>query len=56
MRKKKEVNGIPVEDILTSNVIKNLNQDDTNTIIGNMSNINETNKFYSGIKSLRLHR
>ena len=53
---KKEVNGIPVEDILTSNVIKNLNQDDTNTIIGNMSNINETNKFYSGIKSLRLHR
>lgn len=53
---KKEVNGIPVEDILTSNVVKNLSQDDTNTIIGNMDNINTSNKFYDGIKRLRLHR
>lgn len=53
---KKEINGIPVNDILTSNVIKNLGQDDVNTIIGNMRNINSENKYYNGVKQLRLHR
>lgn len=53
---KKEINGIPVNDILTSNVIKNLGQDDVNTIIGNMRNINFENKYYNGVKQLRLHR
>lgn len=53
---KKEMNGIPVADILTSNVIKNLSQDDINTIIGNMSNVNSNNKFYDGIKRLTLRR
>lgn len=53
---KKEVNGIPVQDTLTSNVIKNLGQDDINTIIGNMQNVSSTNKYYDGIKRLRLSR
>lgn len=53
---KKEINGIPVRDILTSNVIKNLGQDDINTIIGNMENIDSCNKYYQGIKRLRLNR
>lgn len=53
---KKEINGIPTEDILTSNVIKNLTQDDVNVIIGNMENISSDNKFYNGVKRLRLGR
>lgn len=53
---KKEINGILVEDILTSNVVKNLGQDDVNTIIGNMQNVSSDNKFYDGIKRLRLSR
>ena len=53
---KKEINGIPVEDILTSNVIKNLGQDDVNTIMGNMKNINSSNKYYDGIRRLKLGR
>lgn len=53
---KKDQNGLSVEDILTSNVVKNLSQDDVNTVIGNMSNINSSNKFYSGVKQLVLRR
>ena len=53
---KKEINGIPVQDTLTSNVVKNLGQDDVNTIIGNMQNISSDNKYYVGIKRLRLSR
>ena len=53
---KKDINNIPIKDILTSNVIKNLSQDDLNTIIGNMNNINSTNKYYSAVKQLRLNR
>jgi len=53
---KKEQNGIPVKDILTSNVVKNLSQDDVNTIIGNMSDVPSSNKFYSGVKQLVLRR
>ena len=53
---KKDQRGIPVNDILTSNVVKNLSQDDVNTVIGNMSDINSSNKFYSGIKQLVLRR
>ena len=53
---KKEINGIPVQDILTSNVVKNLGQDDVNSIIGNMQNISSSNKYYAGIKRLRLSR
>ena len=53
---KKEINGIPVQYILTSNVIKNLGQDDVNTIIGNMQNVSSSNKYYDGIKRLKLSR
>ena len=53
---KKEINGIPVDIILTSNVIKNLGQDDVNTIIGNMENVSSNNKYYDGIKHLKLGR
>lgn len=53
---KKEINGIPVEDILTSNVIKNLGQDDVNTIVGNMRDINTSNKYLEGVKQLTLRR
>ena len=53
---KKELNGLPIEDILTSNVIKNLGQDDVNTIVGNMRDINSSNKFLEGVKQLTLRR
>ena len=53
---KKELNKIPVPDILTSNVVKNLGQDDLNMIIGNMQNINSSNIYYQGLKSLKLSR
>lgn len=53
---KKEINGIPVEDILTSNVIKNLGQDDVNTIVGNMRDINSSNKYLEGVKRLTFRR
>lgn len=53
---KKEINGIPVEDILTSNIVKNLGQDDVNTIIGNMTDVSSENKYFEGIKHLRLRR
>ena len=51
---KKEINNIPVELTLTSDVIKNLNNDDLNIILGNMSNIDSSNKYYSKAKTLRL--
>ena len=50
------MNGIPVEDILTSNVVKNLGQDDVNTIVGNMRDINSSNKYLEGVKRLTLRR
>ena len=53
---KKEINGIPIETILRANVIRNLGQDDLNTIIGNMDNINEDNKYYRKVKTLRLEK
>lgn len=53
---KKHINNLPVEDILTSNVVKNLGQDDLNTLIGSMNGINESNKYYAGVKRLRLGR
>lgn len=53
---KKEINGTPVNKTLTSNVVKGLNQDDVNSIIGNMNNINSNNKYYDGLKKLTLRR
>ena len=53
---KKDINGIPVELTLTSNVIKHLGQDDINTIIGNMRGVPSENKYFDGIKRLRLNR
>ena len=53
---KKEINGIPVDIILTSNVVKNLGQDDVNTIIGNMENVSSSNTYYYGIRRLKLGR
>lgn len=51
---KKEINGIPIETILRVNVIRNLNQDDLNIILGNMQNIDANNKYYETIKTLKL--
>ena len=53
---KSEHHDISVEKILRKSVIKNLGQDDINMIVGNMENINESNKYYEGIKQLRLMR
>lgn len=53
---KSENHDISVEKILRKSVIKNLGQDDINMIVGNMENINESNKYYEGIKQLRLMR
>ena len=53
---KNEINGIPVEDTLESIVIKNLRQDDVDTIIGNMEDINPKNKYFDGIKRIRLRK
>ncbi len=53
---RKEINGVPVEDTLTINVVKNLSQDDINTIIGNMKEISSNNKYYKGLKNLKLER
>ena len=53
---KKEINGIPVEDTLKSCVVKNLRQDDVDTIIGNMENISPKNKYFDGLKRLKLRK
>ena len=53
---KKEINGIPIETILRTNVIRNLGQDDLNTLLGSMSNIDISNKYYSAVKTLKLGR
>ena len=53
---KKEINNFPVEQTLRTNVIRNLGQDDVNTIIGNMENISSRNKYYDGIKKLVLRK
>lgn len=53
---KKDINGLPVEDILTSNVIKHLRQDDVNAILGNIHDLSDDNKYYDGIKRLKLGR
>ncbi len=51
---KKDVNGFPVEQILRTNVVRNLSQDDLNTIIGNMQGVRSGNKYYDGVRRLRL--
>ena len=53
---KKEINNFPVEQTLRTNVVRNLGQDDVNTIISNMENINSRNKYYDGIKKLVLRK
>ena len=53
---KKEINQFPVEQILRTNVVRNLGQDDVNTIIGNMTKIPAKNKYYEGLKKLVLRR
>lgn len=53
---RKEINGIPIEIILRTNVIKNLGQDEINTIIGSMKNINQKNKYYKELKTLKLDK
>ncbi len=54
---KKEINNIPVETILRSNVVKNLKQDDVNLLIGSMANhINPDNKYYIALKELEVGR
>ena len=51
---KKEINGIPTEEILKVNIVRNLGQDDLNTILGNMRNIDSYNKYYAQAKTLKL--
>ena len=51
---KKEINGIPTEEILKVNVVRNLGQDDLNTILGNMRNIDSYNKYFEKAKTLKL--
>lgn len=53
---KKEINGIPVENILRTNIIRNLGQDDLNTLLGSMKNISSSNKYYKTAKTLKLVR
>ena len=53
---KKHVNNFPVELILRTNIVRNLGQDDVNTIIGNMRNVPNSNKYMDGIKKLTLTR
>ena len=53
---KKAANNFPVEQILRTNVVRNLGQDDLNSIIGNMTNISRGNRFHEGVKQLRLTR
>ena len=53
---KKEICNFPVDQILRTNVVRNLGQDDVNTIIGNMTNISANNKYYEGLKQLVLRR
>ena len=49
---RKEMNGISPREILLSNVVKNLNQDDLNTILGQMKECSKQNKFYRELTSL----
>ena len=51
---KKEINGVPVERILRTNIVRNLDQDDLNSILGNMNNIRADNKYFSAAKSLKI--
>jgi len=54
---KKEVNHIPIETILRSNVVKNLKQDDVNLLIGCMASyINLDNPYYQALKELDIGR
>ena len=53
---KKHVNNFPVELILRTNIVRNLGQDDVNTIIGNMRNVPNSNRYMDGIKKLTLTR
>lgn len=51
---KKHINNIPKEDILTSNVIKNLTDDDLYMIVHGMKNINEdTNSYYKVLRKMK---
>ena len=49
---RKEMNGISPREILLSNVVKNLNQDDLNTILGQMKECSKQNKFYRELTNL----
>lgn len=50
---KKEINGFSPETILRVNVIRNLSQDDLNTILGNMDNL-KNNKYYDTCRKLTI--
>ena len=50
---KKEINGFSPETILRVNVIRNLSQDDLNTILGNMDNL-KNNKYYDACRKLTI--
>ncbi len=48
----KRNNGISPREILLSNVVKNLNQDDLNTILVQMKECSKQNKFYRELTNL----
>jgi len=53
---KKEINNIPTETILRTNIVRNLGQDDWNTLLGSMRNVPSNNKYYQKAKTLTLTR
>jgi len=53
---KKELNGIPIETILRTNVIRNLGQDDLNILLRSMQIKNKKNKYYEAAKTLKLEK
>ena len=53
---KKKLAGVSNDEALRLNVVKNLGQDDLNTIIGNMKNINSNNSYYEVLKKMKVRK
>ena len=50
------MNEHPIEGLMNTAMSNLKDMIDVNTVIGNMSDINASNKFYAGIKQLVLRR
>lgn len=53
---KKEINHIPIDTTIQTDIVKGLRQDDVNMIIGNMRRVSTDNKYYQHVKKLRVGR